>query len=691
MFLLLCYDLRMLSMPNQQETSPSDIEGVFLETPAIALGLSDDDVARAIGDRITTSKAWWNQELDLEEVQKRAENIWLNMLSDDIDLYDYQEPYKENKIFTNIETLISQVLGRPPQPMVTEAFDTDASRELARNIEKVLLANYHALYTRAELEMVCRHLLAGYRYAAIKYRWDTSIGRKKKNGKRTGGLAIATVHPMKLIFDAAATDKDNIPLIAESQQAMIETLCYQFPKKSDYILIECGQQYGVSVPMTKLVEYWEVWWTGNKPDTGEEYEGVCWKLNNVVMDNMKNPNYNYDEFSEKTNPETGKTELVYNNFFEKPQKPYVVFNYLNLGKYIVDNTSLTEQSRFLQRQLEKRGRQIDQNADMSNAGTIYNSQMVDEFKVAKLIGDPGEKLMAKGDVTKAAMRLPINTLEEFVVEDKTDIRAAIDNLWGVNAPLLGEKSGNPTLGQDELSVQRNSSRLGTLSTAIENGVDRLYKGEVQLLKVFADEEYIVKYTGEEGKTEFIAFSNQSIESGIGMKVGEGTLLPDDPAAKQQEAQAFAQVFDPLTLTEYLSVDNPKETAKRIWLSKTNPNQYGEEYLGIQVQGNNDPDAVSHIQQISQGQQPTPPQSPSNDYVNQMNEFAKSPGFQQMNPVSQEMFRQHNQKVIENANQALGKKKQAPKQEEQQEETPQAQPKGALLAKFKQGVKKTLFS
>ncbi len=582
------------------------------------------------------------------------------------------------------------MLGRPPQPMVTEAFDSDASRELARNVEKVLLAFYHNLYTRAQLEMVCRHLLAGYRYACIKYRWDNSIGRLKKNGKRTGGIAISTVHPTKLVFDAAATDKDDIPLIAESQQAMIEDLCYKFERKAEAIMLECGLQYGVHIDMTKLIDYWEVWFTGNKKETGEEYEGVAWKLNNVIMDSMKNPNYNYDEFKEG---EDGK--LLYNNFFEKPKKPYVVFNYLNLGKYIVDNTSLTEQSKYLQRQLEKRGRQIDQNADMANAGTIYNSQMVDEAHVAKLIGDPGEKLMAKGDVSKAAMRLPINTLEEFVVQDKTDLRGALDNLWGVNAPLLGEKSGNPTLGQDELSVQRNSSRLGTLSTAVENGVDRLYKGEVQLVKVFFTEEDMVKYCGPNGKTEFIQFSNQSVESGIELKVGEGTLLPDDPAAKQQEAQAFAAVFDPLTLTEYLSVDNPKETAKRIWLAKTNPNQYGEEYLGIKVQDNNDPDAVQHIQQISQGQQPTPPQNPSNDYVNQMQQFAQSPGFQQMNPISQEQFRQHSKQVIANARGKLGQQPQAqptPPQGEngQPPQMPPQQPKGGMLAKFKKGVKKALF-
>jgi hypothetical protein len=366
-------------------------EGVALQTDAIALNLSDDDIARAIGNRVDFSKGWWNRQENLDTVQKQAEAVWLNLTSADVDLYDYQEPYSENKIFTNIETLVSQAVGRPPQPMATEAFDTDPSRDLARNVEKVLLAYYHDLYQHAQMQMVARHLLSGFRYAVVKYRWDNTIGRKNEEGVRLGGIVTEVVRPDKIVFDAGAANKDDIPLIAEYMQASSEDLCYRFKDKQDAIMIEVGKSYGTKTQLTDLTTYLEVHFTGYHPTTGEEYEGVSWKLNTIVLDHMRNPNFNYDEHRTEVEEGTGKKQLIYNNFFDKPKKPYVVFNYLNQGKYVVDSTSLVDQTRQLQRQLEKRGRQIDQNADMANAGTIYNSMMVSEENVAKLIGDPDEK------------------------------------------------------------------------------------------------------------------------------------------------------------------------------------------------------------------------------------------------------------------------------------------------------------
>lgn len=673
----------MLISPNVREDQSANREGSIIQTDAVALNLSDDDVIRAIGNRVEFARSWWNKEENLDSVQKHAENVWLNLVSDDVDLYDYEEPYKENRIFVAIETLISQAVGNPPQPMVSEAYDTDASRDLARSIEKVLLAYYHNLYQHAQMQMVARHLLTGFRYAVVKYRWDGTIGRKKKDGNRSGGIVTEVIRPDKIVFDAATTNKDDIPLIAEYMEASTEQLCHDYPDKSDDIMRSVGISYGTTTKVTDLIRYLEVHFTGWRPDNGEEYEGIAWKLNDIVLDKMKNPNYNYDEFTTKTGPD-GKEEIVYNNFFDRPKKPYVIFNYLNQGRYIVDSTSLTAQTSHLQRQLEQRGRQISVNASMANAGLILNSVMVTEENAAKLIGDPDEKLMAKGDVTKAAMRLPLNELPEYVLEDKQDLRAAIDTIFGANAPIQGEKSGSPTLGQDELSVQRNTSRLGTLATCLENGWDRVYKAEVQLMKVFFTEPDMVKYTGPEGHTEFINFSNQNIESGIGLKVDEGSLLPKDPATQLQIAQQFLPEFDPLTLAEYLDFDDPKKQAKQMFMFKADAAQYGQTYLGINPKGNFDQDAVQHIQQISQGQTPTPPESPSSSYTAQLDSFMGSPAFQQMNPVQQAQMRAHSAATVANAKKALGT-------------LPAKQPlpkKPGLLKQFgqtvKNGIQKALF-
>lgn len=659
----------MLNSPNLRDTDSYKVEGVQYETDAIALNLSDDDVNRAIGNRVEFSKSWWNREMNLDTIHKNVENIWLNLGSDDIDLYDYQEPYKENRIFVDVETLVARAVGQPPQPIVNPAFDTDASRDLAHSVEKVLLANYRNRHMHSKAQMIARHLLTGFRYAVLKYRWDNSIGRLKEDGTRTGGTVFEVVRPDKIVFDSAAVDKANIPMIAEYRQDSYEDLIWQFPDKKDEIMQVCGKSYGTSVQLTELTTNLEVHFTGHKPDTGEEYEGVARKLQWVVLDKMKNPNWNYDEMGKDSE---GKT--IYNNFFDKPRKPYIVFNYLNQGKYIVDSTSLVEQAKQLQRQLEKRGRQIDQNADSANAGMVLNSLMVTEENASKLIGDPEEKLMAKGNVNEAAARLPQNDLPSFVLEDKTDIRGAIDTIMGANAPIQGQQSGSPTLGQDELSIQRNSDRLGTLVTALEDGFDEAYKADVQMMKVFFTEDDFVKYAGPDGHAEFIEFSNQKIESGIEISVRAGTIMPDNPATEAQEAQEFAQVFDFLTFAEHLNVENPKEIASRMFILKTDPGEYGEKYLGIKQQAQHNPQAVQAIQQISQGQQPQIPENPTQDYVDQLKTHITSPAFKAMSPIARAQLLDHSRQVVSKLRGKLGSKPKQPN----------------MLQRVGQGIKKTLF-
>lgn len=644
----------MLLSPNLGESNSAPQEGVMLETDAIALNLSDDDIARAVGNRVEFGKNWWNKNENLQTVQQRAENVWLNLVSDDLDLYEYIEPYKENRIFLAIETLISQAVGNPPQPLVREAYNDDASRELADSIEKVLLAYYENLHQHAQMQMVARHILTGFRFGAVKYRWDNNIGRKKRNGERSGGIVTEVVRPDKIIFDAGATDKYNIPMIAEYLEASTDDLCYQYPDKQSEIMIEVGLSYGTAVKTTELLQYLEIHFTGWRPDSGEEYEGIAWKLNRVVLDKMKNPNFNYDEFGQdRIDPDTQERTVTYNNFFNKPRKPYIIFNYLNQGKYIVDSTSLTEQTLQLQRQLEKRGRQISLNADMANAGWVIDSTKVTEENVAKLIGDPDEKLMVKGDVTKAAAKLQPGALPSYVIQDKVDLRGAIDTIFGANAPLMGEKSGNDTLGQDVLSVQRNTSRLGTFVTALEDGWSDVYKAEVQLMKVFFNEPDMVKYDGPEGHTAFINFSNQNIESGISIKIKAGSLIPDDPATQLQIAEKFAQSLDPLNLVEYLSMDDPKKSAQQLALWGVDKASYFKKFLGMDPQGDFDQDAVTHIQQIAGGQQPTPPDNPSSSYAGQMQAFIGSQGYKKMSPVAQAQMRAHAQATVDNAKKRLG--------------------------------------
>lgn len=622
-------------------------EGEIIVNDALSLGMTDEEIVTAIGSRLTDSEKFWNSQLNLDAKSDRNEQYWLGSYFDTSKLYDFQVPYKDNRIFVSIETVIPLALARPPQPICIESYDTEASRELAHNIEKWLLGKYEDLYLKGKFMMVARHLLIGYRRAVMKRRWDTSIGMIQEDGSRYGDIAIEVKRPQRVVIDAGAQDIDEIPFIGEYLTATIDDLCNMYPKKKDDICKASGHQEGVSMNMNKRVGYVESWFDFYKD--GKSVSACAWKYHDVVLDSMKNPERNYDEYETDA---SGKQNPL--NFFDKPKKPYTIFNFLNLGRWVIDDTSLTDQAGMLQEILDKRGRQIVENADQANAGMVLNADMIKATEVAKLLGDPGEKVLVKGDVRMAATRLPINILPEYVMADKIDARNEIDNMYGTHGAVRGEVTKSKTLGQDVLSQRGDSSRITTLATAIEDGADRLYKGMVQMAKVYYDIPQLQRYSSPDGSTMFGQFGREQIEPGVAVRVKTGSVLPEDRLAKREETVEMLPILDPLSIAEGLNKENPTEFAKRLLYYRVFPDRYMKEILKVDPTGaGTDPSAEQEIQLLNSGQSVPPQQNPTKQHLATHQAFMEAPQFQQLDPVVQKLHVVHVQAEADNAKNALG--------------------------------------
>lgn len=636
-----------MTLGSQQERK----EGEILQNDAVSLSLDDEEIAVAIGNRVQNSETFWNSELNLDAKRDKAESYWLGTYFDTSKLHEgFQVPYQDNRIFVAIETLIPLALARPPQPIVMEAYDTEASRELAKSVEKWLLSKYEDLYMKGKFMMVARHLLIGYRTAVMKYRWDAEMGQLMQDGTRFGDVNVEVKRPQRVVIDAAAQDTNNIPLVGEYLTASVDELCSLYPKKKDHIYQRCGFQSGVAPDLNKRMGYVETWFDFHKRGTGESISAVAWKMQDLVLDSMKNPNWNYG--GQETD-QFGNTVPL--NFCDKPQKPYVFFNFLNLGRYVLDDTSLTDQAMVLQDVLDKRGRQIVENADQANSGTVINSDMIKASEVAKLIGDPGEKLMVKGDVRMAADRLPTNMLPEYVMQDKLDARNEIDNIFATHGATRGEVTGNKALGQDVLSQRGDGSRIQTLGTSIEDGADRLYKGLVQMGKVFYDLPQLQRYSSPDSSTSFTEFGQQQIEPGIKVRVKSGSVAPENHESKKQETIQMMAVLDPLSIAEGLNKENPKEFAKRMMYYKVFPDKYLSEVLQIDPAGGNgvDASAMQDIQLLNSGQNVPPQPNPTKEHLATHQSFMESPDFTALPPEVQQLHMVHAQTELEAAKSAMG--------------------------------------
>lgn len=608
----------------QQFNDDERQEGIISgnEDQPLALDLQETDILRIIGKRVSDGTDFWNKEMRLDQVRDQAEKYYRGDTYDENDLYDFQIPYKNNRIITAIETLIPMIVAQPALPIVTEGKDSDESRQMAHDLESVLLAKYEDLYMKQKFGMVARHLMVGYRVAILKYRFDPDGGETDpETGEKKGCYIVETVRPSKVVFDAEATDPDNIPLIAEYMTATIEELTWRFPAKKDKIFKHFGIVRGVKTQLARKVGYVEVWFS-YYDKAGKQQEGLAWRLGeNLLLGSSKNPNWNYEEFTQTD----GKYQR--NNFFDRPRKPYIIINHLNLGRFIIDDTSLSEQAQPLQDVLEKRGRQIVENADQAASGLVLNSKMISPEDAAKIIGDPTEKIMVAGDVREAAARLPYNVLPAYVINDKNDARAEIDNIFGANAALRGEDTKSDTLGIQVLSQRANSGRLQTITDAIEDGADKLYKALVQMMKVYGDEPEIERFTTSDGKTQFIDWNRDKIEDGIKVRVKAGSALPKDKVALRNETIQLASVLDPLSLAEGLDKPNPKEFAKRLVYYRF----FMDKYLALLDDDGSvvDNQAIADIHILTTGQVPPLPEEPSKKYLSTIEKYLSSGGFQQI--------------------------------------------------------------
>lgn len=615
---------------------------------ALSLNMSDDEITSVIGRRVENAVAYWNKELKLDQVRAANLKYWLNDPFAESDLYDYQTPYKNNRIFTAEETLVATVMSQKAEPTVTPGGEEDIDYELAQKHEGALRADYDDLALKAKGSLVARHLIIGMRLACLKVRFDPDRGEvDPTTNERKGAIVVEVKDPTKLVLGEDCVDPDVIPMVAEFCEDTIENLVAKYPKKKAEVFAKYGIVRGTNSQISKKIGYVELWFDF-RDKNGVWHNAVATKIDKLLLGAMKNPNYKYDEYEQK--PDGTFRKL---NYFDRPKPPYILFNHLNLGKYVIDSTSLSEQAQPMQDVLNKRGRQITDDADKSDSGTIFNEEMISQETASKLTGDPDEKAMVKGDVRAAAARLPRNTLQNFVLVDKRDAANDVDNIMGANAALRGESTDSKTLGQDVMSQRANMGRVQPLADALESGFDRLYKYLTQMYMVYYDEPVEKSYQGGDERTVFVSISGKVINPKSKVRVKAGSMIPKDKWAIRNETIQTMAILDPLSIAEGLDKPNPKEFAKRLFYYRFAPDKYVSEVLQASETGQ-DQQAMADIQTIIQTKQmPNVPESPSKDYLATLQNFLQGEGFKTVPADIQQLLIQFAEAVTNKVKGALG--------------------------------------
>lgn len=532
--------------------------GEIDELPALSLDIPDSEIIRNIDTRVEDSRSYWNQPegFDLDHARTANQRLYLGRQIDVTHLYRFQVPYVENEIFVGIESIVGYVTAQQPQPEVYPAQDNERSKIFATDLEKALSAHSQNFALPRILETCVRNLLLK-RLGVIKFRFDPDYGPH-------GEIIPEAVDPEHIIVDKNASKGSNPEFICHILKMTVDEVCQRWPKKKKEVYEALGIERRGIRNTQQIVGVREVWIT-HYDTKGKPQEGCVIYLGKVVLDKYKDPNWLYASNAQ--------------NFLNLPQKPFIPLNYLNDGTHWIDITTPVEQASTPQNILNKRGRQIMENADKANGMLVISTDSgLTKDDAQNLTGDPNQKLIIKTNGQRTAdlvYQVPPHDLPAYVMNDKMDLRTTVHAILGTPTEFTGQDDGSAdeeTLGQAMMKKNQASMRQDLIVRAIDDFMDRYFKFLVQMMVVWYDEKHFFTYNGGDGEFDYIVLNRELFEDGIAVSVKSGTTLPFDKSRQEAVALQLAKMgmISPLDLYRDLHMDKTQQRYDNWFKWKTDP-------------------------------------------------------------------------------------------------------------------------
>lgn len=550
------------------------VEGVVSDLlPELTLDMKDEELIALARD---WTKQWEPYEKDIKIKQDKNEAYWLGT---QLPLTDRKKPI-DNLIFESLETFLP-IATRPKADPVVESDNTQEGNALANKTQKMLAYISDKLSYNLKVKQVTRYW-ALYLLGAMKVGWSM----------KTNDITCVAIRPQKLILDPKATiieaEYDGY-YIGEHLQDMASDLIVRFPNKKDFISKKVNEKMGTTL------DY--VMWTT------DDY--VFWTLDDEVLAKNKNPHWNYQtKQPAPADPVTGEVPMGADgqpqtqtippkNHFDTRKKPYIFLTFFNLGKHPHDDTNLIQQNLPIQDLINKRLNQIDKNADNSNGGLALSGDAFTEeqaAKAAKAKRNGGTIWVPTGPVGNAVVELNGGQMAPFIYQSLIDYRNELRNIFGTRGSAPQGTIGEKTVRGKQITKGQDSDRIGGgIARNLEEFSDLAYNWFVQLMYVYYDEPHFASVLGSERTKEYIQLVNTEFTTKLLVGVKEGSMIPQDPESKREEAMNLwaEKAIDPITFFDRLEFPNPRESAKNLFLWLSDPIQLFPD-LAQQAQANAKP-------------------------------------------------------------------------------------------------------
>lgn len=600
--------------------------------------LSEDEQSKLVEARWTSSSELWDQ---VDKIYKQNTAIYANK-ADWVSWLPFNRKrwvVHANRIFVNMEAVINSLIANPPGVNILAGSKGQVAQDTARRLEWFFRKKYLDRNVKETMRMGYRNLYFA-RLIVIKAFWNPTIN----------DFDFRAVDSTKIRVGKYARKEQDSEFAIEEIEDNLCAVIDRFPAKK----VELMKKYGITDEIQLYiknpdVKYKEAW-------IGDY---VIFKLDNIILDTVKNPYWDWEGILITEDEETQITQLegqarrdllqqikleqdtrkasvapkpaetlidkgvkavknlinpqpevpevpqdqapqykpYFFNYFENPRKPYIFATIFNNENTPIGRTDMITLSSELQRGIDKRKMDIDENCELVNGIVKVDASVMGKSDAQRIRFETRGIIWGKG-VKDGVTRETGNPLPQMVFDDMIDSRSEIDNIMAASSAFRGEREGQETKAGRLALIQQSFLRLNELVQVGDYVAKEVFDWGMQLAKTRYTEYHSAKVEGKDGTQEEVEIIQDDLEAGIEVKIIAGKSLPVDDEFKFEQAQndvkeGFLAPSDYLEIAQY---DNAKELAQNAVKYKLNPpvavGITPEELQQLQPQSQGDPPSVS---------------------------------------------------------------------------------------------------
>jgi hypothetical protein len=585
-------------MDTIQETKDNFEEVNETIKPILSLDLDDADLVQQIDDSITEAKKVWKE----KTIELGEKNYKYYLGKESVKLgSDQDTKIIENVIFRNTETIIPILTSSTPEPRLFHP-----NKKFMEKLRKILTLKWEVNDKMLEKSRTTIRRNFFWYLGVMKTRYD-EIEEE---------VVWETVKNDHVIVDP------NGKFVAQIiDDLTLEEVVKLYPKNKEDLLKSLGAKADDKKTLggkLSFIEFHTPLWT-------------AWKYKNIILDSQKNANWDWGE-TVTVDKDGQETPAMY-NILKMPTMPYIFFKTFNINGDYYSDTSLIEQAIPLQDLVNKRKRQINENAEEANGTLLGSGDFISKEQFGTIKGTPRERIwVEKGDARAALARLAGNPMQQYVSDDLIMTKNELDNIMGTHSTTRGAGSNNDTATGQVMEKQQDYGRIDDQVKSYEDFCEDYFNMTLQMMLIHYKDEHLIPLEDEDDITlsrdllikelsKIFKYKETELRGGRYeeeykytkpiVMVKRGSTLPTDDVTKRQGAIAlWAQNgIDPISLYEELNAPDPERSAKRLFLWQNAPQALFPELAAMMNGGGPNPQEnytegmMADTEAIQQGQDP----------------------------------------------------------------------------------------